>query len=218
MGRADGVSPRAASELVGPGRALARGACRANGAPRGAPPTPPGTHPRGLTHFQPIGVRRCGGGQETRHVRTYRSLLGPALSAVFLVYVGLVAALIVARSSVLSAARSRAGRARRHRRLARLCRGDGLRRHRRRHDPDAAGRLSPPHTDHRLHRASWSAARRPDGYLAASLPLGLILALQSFRIGVELTLSSLHDAGLTHAAADARRRQCRNSGRRQRAR
>jgi hypothetical protein len=35
------------------------------------------------------------------------------------------------------------------------------------------------------------------GYLAASLPLGLILALQSFRIGVELTLSSLHDAGLT---------------------
>ena len=35
------------------------------------------------------------------------------------------------------------------------------------------------------------------GYLAASLPLGLIFALQSFRIGVELTLSSLHDAGLT---------------------
>lgn len=33
--------------------------------------------------------------------------------------------------------------------------------------------------------------------LAASLPLGLIFALQSFRIGVELTLSSLHDAGLT---------------------
>ena len=35
------------------------------------------------------------------------------------------------------------------------------------------------------------------GYLAASLPLGLIFALQSFRIGVELTLSSLHDVGLT---------------------
>lgn len=32
--------------------------------------------------------------------------------------------------------------------------------------------------------------------LAISLPLGLIFALQSFRIGVELTLSSLHDAGL----------------------
>jgi hypothetical protein len=35
------------------------------------------------------------------------------------------------------------------------------------------------------------------GRLAASLPLGLIFALQSFRIGVELTLSSLHDVGLT---------------------
>ena len=40
--------------------------------------------------------------------------------------------------------------------------------------------------------------RSPVGrYLAASLPLGLIFALQSFRIGVELTLSSLHDVGLT---------------------
>jgi hypothetical protein len=38
---------------------------------------------------------------------------------------------------------------------------------------------------------------RVGGFLAASLPLGLIFALQSFRIGVELTLSSLHDAGLT---------------------
>jgi hypothetical protein len=38
---------------------------------------------------------------------------------------------------------------------------------------------------------------RAGGYLAASLPLGLILVLQSFRIGVELTLSSLHEAGLT---------------------
>jgi hypothetical protein len=38
---------------------------------------------------------------------------------------------------------------------------------------------------------------RVGGYLAASLPLGLIFALQSFRVGVELTLSSLHDAGLT---------------------
>ncbi len=40
--------------------------------------------------------------------------------------------------------------------------------------------------------------RSPAGaQLAASLPLGLIFAMQSFRIGVELTLSSLHDAGLT---------------------
>jgi hypothetical protein len=38
---------------------------------------------------------------------------------------------------------------------------------------------------------------RVGGYLAASLPLGLIFLLQSFRIGVELTLSSLHEAGLT---------------------
>jgi hypothetical protein len=34
-------------------------------------------------------------------------------------------------------------------------------------------------------------------YLAASLTFGLIFALQSFRIGVELTRSSLHEAGLT---------------------
>jgi hypothetical protein len=34
------------------------------------------------------------------------------------------------------------------------------------------------------------------GQLAVSLPLGLIFGLQTFRIGVELTLSSLHDAGL----------------------
>ena len=34
-------------------------------------------------------------------------------------------------------------------------------------------------------------------YLATRLPLALIFALQCFRIGVELTLSSLHDAGLT---------------------
>ena len=33
-------------------------------------------------------------------------------------------------------------------------------------------------------------------HLAAILPLGLIFALQSFRIGVELVLSSLHEAGL----------------------
>jgi hypothetical protein len=40
--------------------------------------------------------------------------------------------------------------------------------------------------------------RSPVGaYLATNLPLGLIFALQSFRIGVELTLSSLHDVGLT---------------------
>ncbi len=40
--------------------------------------------------------------------------------------------------------------------------------------------------------------RSPVGrYLAGSLPLGLIFALQSFRVGVELTLSSLHDSGLT---------------------
>jgi hypothetical protein len=40
--------------------------------------------------------------------------------------------------------------------------------------------------------------RSPVGrYLAASFPLGLIFALQSFRIGVELTLSSLHEVGLT---------------------
>jgi hypothetical protein len=34
-------------------------------------------------------------------------------------------------------------------------------------------------------------------YLATNLPLSLILALQTFRVGVELTLSALHDAGLT---------------------
>jgi len=33
--------------------------------------------------------------------------------------------------------------------------------------------------------------------LATSLPLALIFALQTFRVGVELTLSSLHDEGLT---------------------
>ena len=40
--------------------------------------------------------------------------------------------------------------------------------------------------------------RSPVGrYLASSLPLALIFALQAFRIGVELTLSALHDTGLT---------------------
>jgi hypothetical protein len=38
-----------------------------------------------------------------------------------------------------------------------------------------------------------SAAGR---YCATNLPLTLILGLQTFRVGVELTLSSLHDAGL----------------------
>jgi hypothetical protein len=35
------------------------------------------------------------------------------------------------------------------------------------------------------------------GSLATTIPLAAIFALQSFRVGVELTLSSLHDAGLT---------------------
>src|SRR5258708_9362276 len=40
--------------------------------------------------------------------------------------------------------------------------------------------------------------RPPVGrYLAASLPLALIFGLQTFRIGVELTLSELADAALT---------------------
>jgi hypothetical protein len=40
--------------------------------------------------------------------------------------------------------------------------------------------------------------RSPVGrYLATAIPLTAIFALQSFRVGVELTLSSLHDAGLT---------------------
>jgi hypothetical protein len=40
--------------------------------------------------------------------------------------------------------------------------------------------------------------RSPAGHtLATSIPLTLLFALQSFRVGVELTLSSLHHAGLT---------------------
>jgi hypothetical protein len=40
--------------------------------------------------------------------------------------------------------------------------------------------------------------RSPAGrYLATSIPVTVIFALQTFRIGVELTLSSLHAAGLT---------------------
>ena len=40
--------------------------------------------------------------------------------------------------------------------------------------------------------------RSPVGrYLATALPLALFFTLQTFRVGVELTLSSLHDAGLT---------------------
>ena len=40
--------------------------------------------------------------------------------------------------------------------------------------------------------------RSPAGrYLATSLPLALIFALQTFRVGVEVTLNTLHEAGLT---------------------